>query len=70
MCQKLLEEDHVQRSQFAQNMLDLYENNENLILLMSDEVHFHLNGFVNKQFRYWCSNNTEILNERPLHVRR
>ena len=33
---------------------------------MSDEAHFHLSGFVNKQnFRY-CS--TTNLHERPLHT--
>jgi hypothetical protein len=35
---------------------------------MSDEAHFHLSGFVNKQnFRYWSATNTMELHERPLH---
>ena len=39
-------------------MLDMFEENENLTLIMNDEVHFHPNGTVNKQnFRYWASEN-------------
>ena len=34
-------------------------------LLMTDEIHFHLNGFVNIQnFRYWGMENPRILNEK------
>ena len=49
-------------------MLDMFEENENLTLIMSDEAHFHLNGTVNKQnFRYWASENPRELHQRPLH---
>ena len=49
-------------------MLDMLEENENLTLIMSDEVHFHLNGTVNKQnFRYWAPENPRKLHQRPLH---
>jgi len=35
---------------------------------MSDEAHFHLSGFVNKQnFCYWSATNLTELHERPLH---
>jgi len=35
---------------------------------MSDEAHFHLSGFVNKQnFRYWSATNPIELHERPLY---
>ena len=35
---------------------------------MSDEAHFHLSGFVNKQnFPYWSATNSTELHERPLH---
>jgi len=37
-------------------------------LLLSDEAHFHLSGFVNKQnFRCWPATNPVELHERPLH---
>jgi hypothetical protein len=37
------------------------------ILFMSDEAHFHLSGFVNKQnFRYWAKNSYQ-LRQKPLH---
>jgi hypothetical protein len=39
--------------------------NENL--LMSDEAHFHLSGFVNKQnFRYWSRETPQRFHEKPL----
>jgi hypothetical protein len=35
---------------------------------MSNEAHFHLSRFVNKQiFRYWSATNPIELHERPLH---
>jgi hypothetical protein len=37
-------------------------------LLMSDEAHFHLSGYVNKQnFRYWAPHNPHGLHQHPLH---
>ena len=36
--------------------------------MMSDEAHFHLDGFVNKQnYRYWATTNPRQLHQRPLH---
>ena len=38
---------------------------------MTDEAHFHLNGFVNKQnLRYWGVENPRIVNEKELHPQR
>ena len=35
---------------------------------MSDEAHFHLSGYVNKQnCRYWNVKNLKIIHELPLH---
>ena len=45
----LKEGDYQQRSAFAELMLEIIEENEDAIIMMSDEAHFHLNGSVNKQ---------------------
>ncbi|GBM34998.1 hypothetical protein AVEN_240360-1 [Araneus ventricosus] len=35
----------------------------------TDEAHFHLNGFVNKQsWRFWGSENPHLCEEKPLHL--
>ena len=40
-------------------------------LMMTDEAHFHINGFVNKQdFKYWGVENRILLNEKELHPQR
>jgi len=50
--------------------LQLINQNQELVnnLMMSDDAHFHLSGFDNKQnFRYWSATNPIELHERPLH---
>jgi hypothetical protein len=50
--------------------LQLINQNQDVVnnLLMSDEVHFNLSGFVNKQnFRYWSASNPKEIYEGPLH---
>ncbi|PNF39164.1 hypothetical protein B7P43_G01359 [Cryptotermes secundus] len=40
----------------------------NALAFFSNEAHFHLSGYVNKQnMRYWSGNNPRELLERPLH---
>jgi len=37
--------------------------------MMSDEAHFHLDGYVNKQnCRFWAAQNPRELQQRPLHA--
>lgn len=65
MCQQLLEGD---QPYTLLGLLNLFKSNENLNVFMNDKPHFHLNRIVNKQnFRYWCMDNHEILNEKLLH---
>ena len=47
----------------------LQENEEfHRKIIFSDEAHFWLNGFVNKQnMRYWSATNPNVLIETPLH---
>ena len=47
--QRLNRQDYQQRLLFCQTVLDMFEENEDLTLIMSDEDHFRLNGTVNKQ---------------------
>jgi hypothetical protein len=52
--------DYVNRVNFCQAFLQLINQNQELVnsLLMSDEAHFHLSWFVNKQnFHYWSATN-------------
>jgi len=40
-------------------------------LLMTDEAHFHLSGYVNKQnYRSWAPENPQDLHQHPLHSKR
>ena len=44
------------------------QEEKNCSLLMTDELHFYLNGLVNKQnFRYWRVENPRNINEKELH---
>ncbi|CAI6353807.1 unnamed protein product [Macrosiphum euphorbiae] len=68
IVQQLKPTDYHQRSEFALEMLSLFEVNDDILLFMSDEAHFHLDGFVNKQnCRYYAAENPQSLHERPLH---
>ena len=70
IVQELKENDHQLRLEFCQQiMTNINEDNEFLDKLwMSDEAHFHLTGYVNKQnYRYWADSNPKEVHERPLH---
>ena len=46
----------------------MFEEDPELVIVTSDEAHFHLKGNVNKQnFRSWSPMNPRHLHERPLH---
>ena len=62
--------DHLKRRNFPNWALAKLEENEEFHrkIISSDEAHFWLNGFVNKQnMRYWSSINSNLLLETSLH---
>lgn len=62
--------DYVSRQRFCAEFLDLINQDEDIVnnLWMSDEAHFHLSGYVNKQnFRYWSDVNPRQMHQEPLH---
>jgi len=68
IVQKLLPSDFVQRRLFCERMLEIIASDD-VMLMMSDEAHFHLDGYVNKQnCRFWAAENPQELHQRPLHT--
>lgn len=70
IVQQLNPNDCVLRLQICEQLLAKINEDANFIqnLWMSDEAHFHLSGYVNKQnFRYWAQGNPAQLHQRPLH---
>ncbi|KAI8123095.1 hypothetical protein CVS40_6188 [Lucilia cuprina] len=66
----LLPQDHLRRRTYANRMLQLAHDNPGFHekIIMSDEAHFHLNGYVNKQnSRFWGVENPQIIHH-PLKV--
>lgn len=73
IVQCLKPNDYQQRILFCETMLRMFQENDDQVnnLWMSDEAHFHLSGFVNKQnFRYWAEENPRLLHEKPLHAQK
>lgn len=73
MVQQLLPQDHQARLQYAIRFSQIARENDNFLnnLIMSDEAHFHLNGYVNKQnCRFWGTHNPRALLQRELHPAR
>ncbi|GBM50518.1 hypothetical protein AVEN_160740-1 [Araneus ventricosus] len=55
---------------FANEILTMIDNEGFDVgcIWFTDEAHFHLNGFVNRQnWRFWGSENPHLCEERPLH---
>lgn len=71
--QPLTERHKEQRVFFAKLMLDRFEKQELNFekIWFSDECHFHLDGYVNRQnYRFWGSEPPHVLVEKPLHSQR
>lgn len=62
--QKIPNVCYEERSHLAETMLDLFRQNPNTKLIMSDEAIFHLNGRVNKHnCRIWADENPRAFSE-------
>jgi transposase len=71
--QPLHEQDMARRLDFANVCLNMIENNEidSGNIWFTDEAHFHLDGYVNKQnWRIWGSENPYFSIQKSLHPRR
>ena len=70
LLQGLKPHDHLARRRFgewAQNEIAVYPDFHERILF-SDEAHFWLSGYVNKQnCRIWIEDNPQVYAELPLH---
>ena len=70
LCHEIKPRDKQQRLQCSIALQQFVAENPDFIhqLIMSDEAHFHLNGYVNKQnMRFWDAENPRIIEEKELH---
>ncbi|CAB3225130.1 unnamed protein product [Arctia plantaginis] len=70
LAQELKPSDHCISREFADYALEMMEADDDFHrkIIFSDEAHFWLNGFVNKQnCRYWSESNPRVVHESPLH---
>ena len=73
LTQELKPADHGKRHRFAQWVLARQVENENFTkrIIFSDEAHFHLSGYVNKQnCRIWGNENPRVTVEHEMHPQR
>ncbi|XP_039301292.1 uncharacterized protein LOC120356416 [Nilaparvata lugens] len=73
LTQHLKVTDHQKRRQFVDWVLGKLQEDDSFAnkIIFSDEAHFHLNGFINKQnCRIWGSENPRIISEREMHAQR
>lgn len=70
MTQELKANDHPLRYQFSVWAIDQLDNDVDFgrKIIFSDEAHFHLGGYVNKQnCRIWGSEQPHVIVEKPMH---
>ncbi|XP_011859579.1 PREDICTED: uncharacterized protein LOC105557057 [Vollenhovia emeryi] len=73
LVQELKPHDHAQRRTFARWALEKLDEDPLFYrkIVFSDEAHFWLNGYVNKQnCRFWSESNPHEVLETPLHPER
>lgn len=70
LTQQLQPNDHRQRRNFTNWIFEQLQTDDEFHnkIIFSDEAHFHLNGFVNKQnSRIWGDENPYVIQKLPLH---
>ena len=64
IVQHLNSADYEKLVQFAQSFLEIFREEYKIDLLMSDEAHLYMNGFVNKQnFQHRTNENPQMTQE-------
>jgi len=73
LVQELKPHDHPMRFRFTQWTEQRLVEDEHFYrkIIFSDEAHFHLGGYVNKQnCHIWGSENPHVVMEKPMHPQR
>lgn len=73
LVQQLKPTDHAMRFRFATWAWNRLEEDADFgqKIIFSDEAHFHLSGYVNKQnCRIWGTENPHAIEEKPMHPQR
>lgn len=70
LTQELEPDDHRQRNEFANWALEMLAGDPDFgqKIIFSDEAHFWLSGYVNKQnCRYWSERNPQVFDQASMH---
>lgn len=73
LAQELKPLDHSKRREWAEWWQEMATVDDQFSkkIIFSDEAHFHLSGFVNKQnCRIWANENPRVIVEKPMHPQR
>lgn len=73
ITQELKPRDHGQRREFVEWIIDRQNRDADFSnkIIFSDEAHFHLDGFVNRQnCRIWGSENPHVIVQKQMHPQR
>lgn len=73
LTQELKPNDHLKRRVFVDWVLENQQVDGDFVkkIIFSDEAHFHVDGYVNKQnCRIWGMENPRVVQEQPMHAQR